>query len=66
MNTTLQSLLATTGMVFVSMLPVQATGGVELSPAFAPNIRSYKVSVQSDITAVLVRAQPEQVLQWSR
>ncbi|MEY4316816.1 MAG: hypothetical protein RI902_624 [Pseudomonadota bacterium] len=70
MKTTLQSLLATTGLVVASMLPVhaanlqklslQATGGVELSPAFAPNIRSYKVSVQSDITAVLVQAQPEQ------
>lgn len=71
MWTSFQRLVGMAGWALASMLPVhaanlqqlslQATGGVELSPAFAPGIRSYQVAVQSDIAAVMVQAKPEQV-----
>ncbi len=69
MLTTFQRLWGIAGSVFALALPVhaadlkqlslQVTGGAELSPAFAPGVRSYQVSVQSDIAAVLIQAQPE-------
>ena len=65
-----KSLALSGGLLLSAVLPVhgatlkqlslKATGGVELSPAFAPDIRRYQVTVQSDIAAVLVDAQAPQ------
>ena len=44
----------------LKQLSLKATGGVELSPQFAPGTRQYQVSVQSDISAVLIDAQSAQ------
>ena len=41
-------------------LSLQATGGVALTPRFAPSVTEYTLDVQSDIAALEVNAQPEQ------
>lgn len=40
-------------------LTLQATGGVNLTPTFAPTVREYRTQVQSDIATVHVRAEPD-------
>jgi predicted peptidase len=70
MLTTFFRLMGVVGVSLAAMLPVyganlqaldlKVTGGAELSPAFAPAVRNYQVSVQSDIGAVLIQAKPEQ------
>lgn len=70
MKSLMKSLAVIGSFAFASVLPVhgatlkqlvlKATGGVEISPKFAPDTRQYQVSVQSDISAVMIDAQPNQ------
>lgn len=70
MKRSFKGLLLGGALALTSMLPAHAgdlrqldllaTGGAELSPGFAPGTRHYQVSVQSDIAAVQLLAQPVQ------
>ncbi len=66
MNHALNRLCVAAGLALTCLIPtyaanlkqltLQATGGVELTPAFSPDRRAYQVAVQSDISSIQVQA----------